>query len=107
MARRKRGAERRIALERIGILFRLAEGRALARDFSRANRYTGLALRIGTRYNVRVPREFKRRFCRGCHAFLLPPVTCRVRVQRERITYTCMKCGAVRRFGYTRERRAQ
>lgn len=107
MARRKRGVERRIALERIGILFRLAEERALSRDFRRANRYTGLALRIGTRYNVRVPGAFRRRFCRTCRAFLLPSVNCRVRVQRGRITYTCGNCGAVRRFPYLREQRAQ
>lgn len=107
MVRRRRGAERRIALERIGILFRLAQERAAARDTVRANRYTGLALRIGTRYNVPIPREFRRQFCRRCRAFLLPSVTCRVRVQRGRISYTCGNCGAVRRFGYDRERRAQ
>jgi len=103
VARRQRGAERRIATERIGILFRLAEGRALARDFSHANRYTSLALRIGTRYNVRIPREFRRRFCRSCHAYLLPSVNCRVRVRQGRITVTCGACGAVRRMPYLRE----
>lgn len=104
MARRRRGAERLIAGERIDILFRLAEERALARDFRRANRYTGLALRIGTRYNVRIPREFRRRFCRSCHTFLLPAVNCRVRVRQGRITVTCGACGAVRRMPYLREK---
>jgi len=104
VARRQRGVERRIASERIGILFRLAEKRALAKDFTRANRYTGLALRIGTRYNVRIPREFRRRFCRNCHTYLLPSVNCRVRVRQGRVTVTCGACGAVRRMPYLRER---
>jgi len=105
--RRRRGSERRIALERIEILFRLAEKEALRGNGSRANRYASLAAKIGMRYNVRVPREFKRRYCRKCHAFLVPSVNCRVRVSRGKITSTCALCGDIRRFAYVREQAAR
>jgi ribonuclease P protein subunit RPR2 len=107
MARRRRkGAERRIAVERIEILFRLAEKQALGGNLPRANRYAALAAKIGMRYNVRVPAAFKRRYCRTCHAYLLPPRSARVRVARGRVVVTCLACGAVQRVPYRREQKA-
>ena len=50
-----------IAGERIDILFNLAEEEAKAHKFQRANRYVDLARKIGMRYNVRVPSQYKRR----------------------------------------------
>lgn len=107
MARRRKGEERRIARERIERLFRLAEAEALKANDARANRYAGLARRIGMRYNVRLPSEFKRRVCKGCHAYLLPPRTARVRVGESRVTTTCLACGTVMRFPYLREQKAR
>jgi ribonuclease P protein subunit RPR2 len=105
--RRRKGSERKIAHERIDILFRLAEREALKGNLPRANRYAGLAAKIGMRYNVRLPREFRRRYCRKCHAFLVPGKNCRVRVARGKVTTTCGTCGDVRRFPYVRERAAR
>ncbi|OGS61136.1 MAG: hypothetical protein A3K59_04620 [Euryarchaeota archaeon RBG_19FT_COMBO_69_17] len=105
--RRHRGQERRIALERISILFGLAEEEALGKRPARARRYVELARRIGTRYNVRMPAEFKRRFCKACGAYLLPSANARVRVGRGRLVVTCMGCGAVQRMPFLRERSAR
>lgn len=108
MARRRHhGQERRIALERMGTLFRLAEQEAIARRDGRARRYVELARRIGTRHNVRVPREFKRKFCRGCGAYFVPPQNVRVRVGRGKIVVTCLACGSVQRMPYLREQVAR
>ena len=104
--RRHRGQERRIALERMESLFRQAEGEAVGRREGRARRYVELARRIGMRYNVRVPREFKRKFCRACGAYLVPAHNARVRVGRGRVVITCLACGAVQRMPYMREQRA-
>jgi ribonuclease P protein subunit RPR2 len=101
--RRHKGHERRIALERIVTLYRLAEREALARHGERARRYVVLARRIGMRYNVRTPAEFKRSFCRACNAYLVPSLNATVRVGGGRITVTCTACGSVQRFPYTRE----
>src|SRR3990170_264033 len=107
VVRRKKGQERRIAAERIEALFRLAEKEAHKANFARADRYVALARKIGMRYTVRLPSEFKRRFCRQCHAYLLPPKTARVRIGGSRIVTTCLKCGTVMRFPYLREQKAR
>lgn len=99
--------ERRIALERMTTLFRLAEKEALQSHAGRARRYVELARRIGMRYNVRIPASFKRSFCKTCLAFLLPSVSARVRVGRGRVVVTCTACGAMQRFPYQREQRAR
>ncbi|OGS46526.1 MAG: hypothetical protein A3K66_05670 [Euryarchaeota archaeon RBG_16_67_27] len=106
-ARRHRGQERRIATERMTILFRLAEREALLRHGGRARRYVDLARRIGMRYNVRTPAEFKRRFCKACGAYLIPSANARVRVGHGRIVVTCTGCGAVQRMPFYRERTAR
>lgn len=98
--------ERRIALERMEILFHQAEREALQARSARARRYVDLARRIGMRYNVRVPAEFKRRFCKACLAYLLPGVNARVRVGRGRIVVTCTGCGAIQRLPYREEQKA-
>lgn len=96
--------ERRIALERMEILFGLAEKEALQGHAARARRYVDLARRLGMRYNVRVPAEFKRRFCKECLAYLVPSVNARVRVGRGRVVITCMACGAIQRLPFRAER---
>lgn len=95
--------ERRIALERMGILFRLAEAEGLAGRAPRARRYVELARRIGMRYNVRVPPDFRRRFCHRCLTYFVPPANVRVRVGRGHVTITCLVCGTVERYPYRRE----
>ncbi len=92
--------ERRIALERMVVLFGLAEKEALQGHAPRARRYVDLARKIGMRYNVRVPPEFKRRFCKECLAYFVPGVNARVRVGRGRVVVTCLACGAIQRLPY-------
>lgn len=98
--------ERRIALERMEILFGQAEQEAVQGRPARARRYVDLARRIGMRYNVRTPAEFKRRFCKECLTYLLPGVNARVRVGRGRLVVTCKGCGAIQRLPYRAERKA-
>ncbi len=92
--------ERRIALERMQVLFRLAEKEALRGHASRARRYVDLARRIGMRYNVRVPPEYRRRFCHKCLAYLVPSVNARVRVGRGHVVITCLSCGTIQRLPF-------
>lgn len=92
--------ERRIARERMEVLFGLAEKEALGGHAARARRYVELARRLGMRYNVRMPPEFKRRFCKECLAYLVPSVNARVRVGRGRVVVTCLSCGAIQRLPF-------
>ena len=98
MGRRSQTPEtRRLARERIGILF------DRAREFFPGNpaasdRCVDLARRIAMRQRVRIPRELRRQFCRRCSAYLVPGSTLRVRVRHGTVVATCLRCSARRRY---------
>jgi len=94
---------RQIALERINRLFRFAEENALKHNKEKADRYVHLARKIGMRYNVSIPKMYKRRFCKYCHTYLLPSVNSRVRTKCGRITIFCEECSRYIRIPFTRE----
>ncbi len=97
MARGRKGKRTKnmvnIAGERIDILFNLAEEEALIHNLHRADRYVELARKIGMRYNVRIPRRYRKRYCKHCHSYFLPSVNCRVRIRGNRIVIFCENCG--------------
>jgi len=80
-----------IAAERIERLFELAE-RVFEKRPELSDRYVKLAWKIATRYNVRLPVNLKRKFCRKCLSFLRPGASCRVRVQSGYVVVTCLRC---------------
>lgn len=93
--RRQRNENKRIARERINILFTLAETR-YSQDPELAQRYVTLARKIGMRYKVNVPREHRWKICHHCKSYLHPGRSCRVRFQSKReahIVVTCFTCG--------------
>ncbi len=104
---RKPKWQREIAKERIEILFRLAEKEFSSGMKDLANRYVNLARKIAMRYNVRVPAHLKRRFCKKCHAYLVPGVNARVRIRSKQkyVLITCLECGHKMRFPYVREKK--
>jgi ribonuclease P protein subunit RPR2 len=89
-----------IAGQRIQILLEAAEEEAKAHKLERSDRYVELARKIGMRYNVRIPRHYKRRFCRHCHAYLQPAKNSRVRLRGRTITVHCNNCGRFTRVPY-------
>ena len=99
--------ERRIARERMDILFELAGEEAREGNLQRANRYAHLARRLGMRYNVPFPSSYRRRYCRGCGAYLAPGAAARVRLRRSRVVVTCKACGRIARYPFLREVRAR
>lgn len=93
--RRQRIENKRIARERIHILFSLAET-ASSQEPELAQRYVTLARKIGMRYKVNLPREHRWKICHNCKSYLHPGRTCRVRFQSKReshIVITCFTCG--------------
>ncbi len=108
--KKKPSEQREIALSRIKKLFNLAdkvvnEYKEGDLDFGKklANRYVEIARRISMKYKVRIPSELKRRFCKKCHSFLIPGLNVRVRIQGNKVVYTCLECGNIMRFPYVRE----
>jgi len=90
---------KRIAMERIHILFRLAK-EAIREEPRLAQRYAEIARRIAMRAKVRLPVEYRRLICRHCKRFIYPGVNCRVRIKQRRephVVITCLSCG-----GHTR-----
>jgi len=96
-----------IALERINILFKLAE-KNYRHSGDLARRYLKLAKRIAMRNRIRLPQNLNRRMCKECYSYLVPGVTSRVRVRSRRephVSITCTNCGAIRRFPIKRRRK--
>lgn len=90
-----------VARERIAELFRQAEY-AFAAHPGRSNRYVELAQKIAMRQRVRIDREFRRRFCHRCSAYLVPGSNMRVRVQRGNVVVTCLCCKKTTRYRVVR-----
>ncbi len=105
--RRSRQRSRRVARERIVWLLTLADVVAPERP-DLARRYGELARRISMRARVRIPREWRWRYCRRCKSFLIPGVNATVRIRPRRMPHLvvhCRECGAVTRRPYLREKR--
>ena len=94
-------ATKKIARERIEVLFEKAKG-AFSAYPERSTRYVDLARRIAMRQRIRIDREFRRRFCHHCYAYLVPGRNMRVRVHRGRVVITCQACNKKTRFRLVR-----
>lgn len=94
----------KIAKERIDILFNLAE-----KEFNdhpeRSHRYVKLARNIATKYNIKMPLKWKRRFCKNCHKFLKVSANCYVRLSKGKIHFKCLECGHVMIIPYLKEKK--
>uniref|UniRef100_A0A7C2ZMZ5 Ribonuclease P protein component 4 n=1 Tax=Ignisphaera aggregans TaxID=334771 RepID=A0A7C2ZMZ5_9CREN len=97
---------KRIALERIYILFGLGVNAARRGDIGLARRYGELIYRIATRVRVKIPRNIKRWICKECRAVMVPGVNAMVRTRREgktlRIVTRCLSCGWIHRYEFLR-----
>lgn len=105
--RKEQREKKKIALERIDVLFNLAE-RVFAYDKGLANRYVEIALAVQQKAKVRMPRKWKRRYCKKCHSFLVPGVNARVRLRQKRMPHVvikCLECGHIMRYPYLREKK--
>jgi ribonuclease P protein subunit RPR2 len=99
--RSKNPATKMVAKERISILFSQAQ-EAFPDHPERSNRYVALARRISMRQRVRIDREFRRRYCHHCYAFLVPGQNMRVRVHRGNVVVTCGICNGKMRYRVVR-----
>lgn len=91
----------KIAKERIQILLSLAE-KEFKKHPERSKRYVELARKIGLRYNIRLPKQLKRKFCKKCNSLLIPGLTSRIRIDSKKkiLTVKCLKCEKIYRFPY-------
>ena len=107
LRKKEQREKRKIALERINILFTLAE-RVFPYDRELANRYVEIALAVQQKAKVRMPRKWKRRYCKRCHSFLVPGVNAQVRLRQKRMPHVvikCLECGHIMRYPYLRDQK--
>lgn len=83
---------KKIALERIIHLFKEARGNP-----GKADRYVELARKIAMKTNVRIPREYKRKFCKHCNNYFQKG-NYRVRTRNKTVVYYCFNCKKYMRF---------
>jgi len=97
---RKRREAKKIARERIDILFKMAERMAEIGEEALADRYVALILEISKKYRIRLPTSIKRRICKKCRCFIVPGRNARVRVKKGRVIIYCQKCGRIKRIPF-------
>lgn len=90
---------KKIALERINILFREAR-KIYSYDPKLSDRYVALARKISMKYKVKIPSVHKRKFCKHCYGFFMPPKNCRARTRDGKLVYSCFRCKKFSRFVY-------
>ena len=87
----------KIAGERMEILFEEA-GKAVEKDRALANRYVALARRIGMRYNLSIPPQYRKHVCRKCKKYMYPGITARFSAKKGSLRKECLQCMNVSRI---------
>jgi len=104
---REQREKKRIARERVETLFTMAE-RVFPYSRELTNRYVEIALAVQQKAKIRLPRKWKRRYCKRCHSFLVPGVNARVRLRSRpypHVVVKCLECGHIMRYPYLREKK--
>jgi ribonuclease P protein subunit RPR2 len=106
---REQREKKKVAMERVDTLFTLAE-RVFPYEPELANRYVEIALAVQRKAKIRLPRKWKRRYCKKCHSFLVPGVNARVRLRDKpypHVVVKCLNCGHIMRYPYLKEQKAR
>jgi ribonuclease P protein subunit RPR2 len=67
-------------------------GESFKTDRKKANLYVHKLRLLAMKYQIRLPKSIKRKFCKHCYAYLVPGVNCRVRTREGKLIYYCMEC---------------
>lgn len=99
LKKKNKNLSKKIAVNRIERLFEMA-----AQDYhsnpKRSDQYIALARKIGLRYVIRFPFEFKIKFCKNCGCYLVSGSNSRTRLKGTYIVITCLNCNSVKRYPY-------
>lgn len=95
--------QKSIAKERIEILFKEADN-VFKKYPGLANRYVEMARKIAMKTKLKMPKKFKRRYCRNCHSYFKHGVNCRVRVNNSMVLCYCFNCKKYTRIPFKKEK---
>ncbi len=101
--KKKKQEQKKIAQERIDTLFQQAK-KAFSKDPALADRYVALARKIAQKHRVRIPSQYKRRFCRHCYSYLVTGMNARTRIRDKFIVTFCEKCKRYSKFGIAKKK---
>lgn len=59
--------------------------------------YIRKARRTAMHYKIKLPRETRMKFCRGCNSFFNSG-NCRIRIKKGFIAKRCLHCGKISRY---------
>ena len=90
-------AAKKLAKAEIRELFESAK-KVFKTSSAMANKQVAKARRLAMKHKLAIPNEFKRRFCKHCYSYLVPGVNVRIRTQKSRVVYSCLKCKKFTRF---------
>ena len=91
MKRQNKQEQKKIARERIKILFEQAE-KIFPKNPERANRYIEIARKLAMKVNLRLTRTQKRKFCSHCYQYLQTGKNARIRTRDKKLIIYCQKC---------------
>ena len=89
MKHRPKSQVKEIAQQRIKELFAEAQ---LTKSQKYANRYVELARKIAGKARIRMPREYKRRYCKHCYTYLKSGQNARIRTRQGKLIIYCLEC---------------
>ena len=89
MKRRPKSQVKEIARQRIKELFQEAQ---ITESQKLANRYVELARKITGKARVRMPKEYKHRFCKHCYNYLKSGKNARIRTRQGKLVIYCLNC---------------
>ncbi len=72
-----------------------------------SDRYVAIARKIAQKARTGIPSSLKKRFCRHCGCYWMPGKTVRVRLQKQKVVYYCLKCRHYTRHPYVAEKKAK
>ena len=82
---------KQIARVRIKKLFDEAD-KAFKKNKKLSNRYVEIARKIAMKINLRMPKKYKRQFCKHCYKYLKNGVNSRVRTNKGKVVIYCFEC---------------
>ena len=98
----RKATRKKIASERIKELLQISE--IYKDDEILSINSIKTAVAISKRHKIRIPQNYKRMFCKKCYIPYIPNRTVRIRTGRGKVTFTCLKCGHIKRIPYTKEK---
>ena len=91
MKRNDQEKQKKIAKERIDILFKKTE-ETFQKHPSRANRYIQIARRIAMKLNIHLSKQQKKSICKHCYSYLISGNNATTRIRNGKIITYCKEC---------------